>query len=89
MKLKLGALALLMAAALYAGHPSCDMKEGTPCGMKSCAAIGKNGKPSGARCSRYCAKGCCFCTKACTRDYPGPNPDDESLEAGLQSGRVD
>lgn len=82
--IKLMLFSLLIAAALlwwaagaYAGHPSCDMKEGAPCGMKTCAAIDKRGKPSGARCSRYCAKGCCFCTKACSRDYPGPNPDEE------------
>jgi hypothetical protein len=78
--LAIAAAILFLASRLNAGHPACDTKgHGSPCDMKSCAAIGKNGKTTGTRCTAYCAKGCCFCSKTCPRDYPGPqqNPDEE------------
>lgn len=47
---------------------------GPPCNMKQCAGMGKDGQPSGNRCSKFCAKQCCLCDEKCPRDSnPGPD----------------
>ena len=77
--------AWLHPVAVQAGHPACDPNQPkrAPCKMGSCTQMDKDGNPTGAKCSSYCAQGCCGCDKdKCHVDYPGtgPNPDEENPE---------
>lgn len=59
---------------LHAGFPA--KCEKSPCGMKMCDAIGKNGKPNGMNCSHRCTKQCCLCAKSCPRDEYRGEPEE-------------
>src|SRR6516164_7159799 len=62
---------------LHAGHPApqCPVEghKGPICNMHACARYGPDGKVTGSRCSKFCAKTCCGCGEECTRAESNPD----------------